>query len=200
MSLVCGHYRQVKLRSARRVAFARGVYSESRAQTRRRPPRPFSIAPTGDIAMNMKMIKPLLFTTMTALSLGSPLVQAQAAAPTDGKAAAADKEAPPYGGWGPGYGMDSGITCMGPGMMGGGWGAGPGMMGGGWGWGKDLSDLSADQRTRIAKIRDETRRKNWELMGQLMDEQARLRDMYDAPKRDADAMSNAYKKINDLQR
>jgi Spy/CpxP family protein refolding chaperone len=177
--------------------------------------------------MNMKMIKPLLFTTVTALSLGAPLVHAQTAAPADSKAAAADKEkAPPYGGWGPGYGMGPGMMGgygmgpgwggygmgpgwggygMGPGMMGGGWGPGygmgPGMMGGGWGgYGpQGTPDLSADQRAKIGKIQDETRRKNWALMGQMMDEQAKLRDLYDAPKRDSDAINKAYKNINELQ-
>src|SRR5512139_1020580 len=160
--------------------------------------------------MNMKMIKPLLFATVTGLSLGAPLVHAQTAAPADSKAAAADKEkAPPSGGWGPGYGMGPGMmggygmgpgwggNGMGPGMMGGGWGPGygmgPGMMGGygmGPGWGgygpQGMPDLSADQRAKIGKIQDETRRKNWALMGQMMDEQAKLRDLYDAPKRESD--------------
>jgi Spy/CpxP family protein refolding chaperone len=63
-----------------------------------------------------------------------------------------------------------------------------------------LSDLSAEQRTKITKIQDETRKKHWDLMGQAMDEQARLRDMYDAPKRDTAAISNAHKKISELQR
>jgi Spy/CpxP family protein refolding chaperone len=88
---------------------------------------------------------------------------------------------------------------MGPGMMGG-YGMGPGMMGGyGMGpWG--LSDLSAGQRTQITKIRDETRKKNWELMGQMIEEQNRLSEFYDAPKRDSAAISNAHKKITELQR
>lgn len=82
------------------------------------------------------------------------------------------------GGYGPGYGM------------------GPGMMGG---YGR-LPDLTAEQRTKIGKIRDETRRRNWALMGQLMDEQARLGDLYDAPKQDSDTISASYKKISELQR
>lgn len=74
------------------------------------------------------------------------------------------------------------------------------MMGGRWGtapWSR--SDLSADQRTKINPIRDGTRRKNWELMGRLMDEQARLRDLSDAPKQDADALDKGYKRVNQLQ-
>jgi Spy/CpxP family protein refolding chaperone len=159
--------------------------------------------------MNMKMIKPLLFTTMTALSLGAPSIHAQTATPADSKAAAADKEkAPPYGGWGPGYGMGPGMMGgygmgmmggygMGPGMMGG-YGMGPGMMGGCGPQG--IPDLTAEQRSKINKIQDDTRKKHWELMGQMMDEQARLRDLYDAPKQDSAAISNSQKKINELQR
>jgi Spy/CpxP family protein refolding chaperone len=116
-------------------------------------------------------------------------------------------------GMGPGYGMGHGMMGgygMGPGMMNGygmgpsmmgGCGMGPGMMGEGWGMGpQELPDLSADQRTKIGKIQDETRRKHWELMGQVMEEQARLRDLYDASKRDSGAIADTYKKISELQR
>jgi len=102
------------------------------------------------------------------------------------------------GGYGMGPGMLGGYG-MGPGMMGG-YGMGPGMMGG-YGMGRwGLSDLSAEQRTQLAKIRDETRKKNWEVMGRMMDEQNKLSDLYDAPKRDSTAISNAHKKISELQR
>jgi Spy/CpxP family protein refolding chaperone len=208
--------------------------------------------------MNLKMIKPLLFTTLTGLSVGAPLVSAQTAAPAESKPAAADVETDQCygamqeryrlmqeqmqkirqtrdpgerqrlmqehwqtvhegvgmmgGGWGMGPGMMGGDCGMGPGMMGGGYGMGSGMMGGGYGMGpgmmgggygmgpQGLSGLSADQRTQIAKIQDETRKKNWELMGQVMDEQARLRDLYNAPKQDSAAITNANKKISELQR
>jgi Spy/CpxP family protein refolding chaperone len=198
----------------------------------------------------MKMINPLLFATIAALSLGAPPVHSQNAA--ESKPAATDAEADRFygamqeryrlmqeqmnkirqikdpkerqrlwnehwqtfhegvgmmGGYGMGPGMMGGYG-MGPGMMGGygmgmgmgGYGMGPGMMGG-YGMGPHgLSDLSAEQRTKITKIQDETRKKHWDLMGQAMDEQARLRDMYDAPKRDTAAISNAHKKISELQR
>lgn len=162
--------------------------------------------------MQIKMILPLLLGT---LALVAPPAHAQAAAPADGKAAAESKQVPGCpGGWGPGYGMGPGM--MGPGMMGGGmmgdgygmgpgmmggYGMGPGMMGGGMmGGPRGLPDLTADQRAKIATIRDETRRRNWAVMGQLMDEQARLGDLYDAPKQDSDAISASYKKISELQR
>ncbi|MHB1186115.1 Spy/CpxP family protein refolding chaperone [Thiobacillus sp.] len=99
-----------------------------------------------------------------------------------------------------GYGMGPGGGYgMGPGMMEG-YGMGPGMMGG-YGMGpQGLSDLSVEQRTKITKIQDETRKKHWELTGQIMEEQARLRDLYEAPKRDSAAVNNAHKKISELQR
>jgi len=198
----------------------------------------------------MKMVNPLLFATLAALSLGAPLGHAQNAAPAESKPAATDAEADRFygamqeryrlmqeqmqkirqtkdpkerqrllqehwqtqhegmGGYGMGPGMMGGYG-MGPGMMGGygmgpgmmGYGMGPGMMGGGYGMGPHgLSDLSAEQRTKITEIQSETRKKHWDLMGQAMEEQAKLRDLYDAPKRDAAAISNAHKKISELQR
>jgi Spy/CpxP family protein refolding chaperone len=204
--------------------------------------------------MSMKTIKPLLFTTLAALTLGAPAVYAQTAAPAQSKAAATDQEADQYYGamqeryrlmqeqmakirqtkdpaerrrllqehWqtvhegggmmGGGYGMGPGMMGgygMGPGMMGG-YGMGPGMMGGdgmgpgmmgGHGMGLNrIPDLTPDQRGKINKIQDDTRKKHWELMGQMMDEQARLRDLYEAPKQDSAAISNSHKKISELQR
>jgi len=107
------------------------------------------------------------------------------------------------GGYGPGYGPGYGY---GPGMMRGygpgygyGYGMGPGMMGG-YGmrglWALDLKDA---QRTQIAKIQDELRRKNWELAGKSQDELAKLRDAYAAPKRDRNAIIAAYKRIDELR-
>ncbi len=109
--------------------------------------------------------------------------------------AAQPKNPPPsdgYGGWGPG---------MGPGMMGGygmGMGMGPGMMGGHrWRWGRGL-DLTDEQRTSINKIQDETRKSHWALMGEMMDQQAKLRDLHEAPKRDQEAIDETYKAIGNL--
>jgi Spy/CpxP family protein refolding chaperone len=145
--------------------------------------------------MQTRIAFPLLLGALV-LSAGAPPLAA------DDKAAAGGEDvtthAPP-GGWGPDYGMTPGmmeamalgpgIACRGPGMMGGVWGMGP--------WNR--AGLSADQRAQINKIRDETRRKNWEWTGRLLDEQARLRDLYDAPKQDAAALSEAYRKIGELQ-
>ena len=103
------------------------------------------------------------------------------------------------GGYGMGPGMMGGYG-MGPGMMGG-YGMGPGMMGGammGSCWGGGL-DLTPEQQTRINKIQDETRKSHWALMGEMMNQQARLRDLNLAPKRDEAAIDRAYKEFGKLQ-
>ena len=46
---------------------------------------------------------------------------------------------------------------------------------------------------------DETRKANWGIMGAMMDQQAKLRDLYMAPKRDDAAISEAYKHIGQLR-
>lgn len=79
-----------------------------------------------------------------------------------------------YGG-GPGYGMGFGGGPgygMGPGRMGGygpGYGMGPGHMGGygpgGYGYGYGgISDLTSEQREKLAAIQEEFRGKQWKLM------------------------------------
>ncbi|HUW50607.1 MAG TPA: periplasmic heavy metal sensor [Sulfuricella sp.] len=100
---------------------------------------------------------------------------------------------------------------MGPGMMGGGggYGMGPGMMGGygmgygmmgDWGGGQlGALDLTKAQQEKINKIQDETRRAHWSLMGAMMDQQAKLRDLYAAPKRDTAAIDSTYKAIGQMQ-
>jgi len=105
-----------------------------------------------------------------------------------------------YGGYGMGPGMMGGYGGygMGPGMMGGygGYGMGPGMMGPYWGSGLDLS---VEQQAKVNKIQDETRKAHWALMGEMMNQQARLRDLYQAPKRDDAAIDRANKEIGKLQ-
>jgi len=102
-----------------------------------------------------------------------------------------------YGGYGMGPGMMGGYGGygMGPGMMGG-YGMGPGMMGPYWGSGLDLS---AEQQAKVNKIQDETRKAHWALMGEMMNQQARLRDLNQAPKRDDAAIDAAYKEFGKLQ-
>ncbi len=122
-----------------------------------------------------------------------------------------------YGqGYGPGHGpghwrdpRDDDLRCghggwgMGPGMMGG-FGPGAGLMGGaGWmGFGLgpiDRLDLSESQRKQVLKLQDDLRRKNWDTMGKMQDEMARLRDLMWADKRDRAAILAAYKRISDLR-
>lgn len=103
-------------------------------------------------------------------------------------------------GGGYGYGMGMGMMGGGPGrgMMGGEFGGGPGMMGYGGGW-LDALGLSDEQRTKINRIQDDTRHAHWALMNSMMDQQAKLRDLYEAPKRDSAAIDDTYKTIGDLR-
>lgn len=101
-------------------------------------------------------------------------------------------------GYGPGamYGYGG----MGPGMMGGYGGMGPGMMSG-WGYGGLAGlDLTDQQRSKIDQIQDDTRKKNWAVMGRLLDEQSRMRDLTYAEKPDPEAIGKQSMKIADLQR
>ena len=130
------------------------------------------------------------------------------------------------GGYGPGmmggYGTGQGMMGQGygSGMMGQGYGSGmmgQGMMGGGYGSGmmgghgmgpgmmgmhEGLPGIALDdkQRKQFNAIQDELRRKRWELMGRTMDEQAKLRDLYEADKRDPAAIGAAYQRVFDLRR
>ena len=124
-----------------------------------------------------------------------------------------------------GHGMMGGGYGYGPGMMGEGYGYGPGMMGGygmgpgtmggyghgGWmGHGMMMGEygmgplsqlnLSKEQQEKIGKIQNDARKKNWDTMGKMMDEQYKLRELYYADKRDSKAITNQYNKISDLQR
>lgn len=111
------------------------------------------------------------------------------------------------GGYGPGYGDGQGYgPGYGPGMMGG-YGRGNGMMGG-FGYGSMMGlggplyqlDLNEQQLAKINQIQDETRRKNWSVMGKLLDENAHMRDLFLAEKRDPAAIGKQAMKIADLRR
>ncbi|MCG6876717.1 MAG: Spy/CpxP family protein refolding chaperone [Betaproteobacteria bacterium] len=116
-------------------------------------------------------------------------------------------------GYGPGYGMGPGMMGgygpgygMGPGMMGGygpGYGMGPGMMGGyvpRYGMGPlQMLDLDDAQRGKVNHIGDALRKKNWQILGQMQDEQAKLRDLYLTEKTDRSAIVAAYKQLFDLR-
>lgn len=103
-----------------------------------------------------------------------------------------------------GYGMGPGMMrggAMGPAAGGGygmrGYGMAPGMR---MGPQMQMPSLSAEQQARIASIRDETRKKNWQLMGSIMDEQSRLRELSETPQPDSAAISEVHAKISSLQR
>ncbi len=61
-------------------------------------------------------------------------------------------------------------------------------------------DLSDEQRSKINKLSDQLRHNNWVAQGSIMDESAKLRDLYEADKRDPATIGNVYQKIFDLKR
>lgn len=103
------------------------------------------------------------------------------------------------GGYGMGHGMMGGYG-MGPGMMGGygmGHGMGHGMMGG-FGSGVDLN-LSAEQRSKIARIQEDVRRKHWDMMGKMQEEQLQMNEQYSSDTRDDAMLSKNHRKMLDLR-
>lgn len=97
----------------------------------------------------------------------------------------------------------------GHGMMGGhGMAGGHGMMGGFGGMMMESPSmhlvrslkLSDEQRSKINKLSDQLRHDNWATMGSMMDETDKLRDLYEADRRDPDAIGKEYQKIFDLKR
>jgi len=105
----------------------------------------------------------------------------------------------PQGAYGHGPGMMGGYG-IGSDMMGGhglGYGMGSGMMGA-YGPGSDLN-LTGEQRSKISRIQDEVRRKHWELMGKMQDEQSRMNEQYNSERRDDAELSKSYRKMSDLR-
>jgi Spy/CpxP family protein refolding chaperone len=108
------------------------------------------------------------------------------------------------GGYGPGYGMGPGMMggLMGQGMMGS-YGPGYGMEGGmmsGLGMGPlQMLDLDATQRGKVNQVSDALWKKEWQILGQMQDEQAKLRDLYLAEKSERSAIVAAYKRLFDLR-
>lgn len=103
----------------------------------------------------------------------------------------------------PGMGRGMGPGMMGHGMMGHGMMGpdmtGPGMMGGGVGRALSLRDLDEAQRKQILQAGDELRRKHWELVGQMHEEMAKLRDASWPGKRDRAAIFAAHKRLSELR-
>ncbi len=103
-------------------------------------------------------------------------------------------------GHGPGPGM------MGPGMMGGqggGPGDGSGRSLGRMGQGERMAHalgLSEDQRAKVRQIMEDTRRKNWDAMGQIQSERFKLREMLRGDPVDPTAAVEQKRKVDDLKR
>jgi Spy/CpxP family protein refolding chaperone len=98
------------------------------------------------------------------------------------------------GGYGMGYGMGADDMMHGQGR---GYGMGSGTFGG-YGSRADLH-LTSEQRSKIAKIQDDVRRKHWDLMGKMQDERSQMNEQYDADTRDDAALSKSYRKMSELR-
>jgi len=61
-------------------------------------------------------------------------------------------------------------------------------------------DLNDEQRSKAYKLSDELKHNNWATMGLIMDESAKLRELYAADKPDPSAIGKVYQKMFDLQR
>lgn len=144
-------------------------------------------------------------TVVAAVAIGGAIAAGSALADSQGV------NGPGYGmghgmmGYGSGYGMGSGMMGygsghnMGPGMMGSGsgYGMGPGMM---YGYGSQAGlNLTSEQRGKIARIQEGVRRKHWDLMGKMQDEQSQMNEQFSSDKRDNAALSKSYRKMADMR-
>jgi Spy/CpxP family protein refolding chaperone len=153
------------------------------------------------VSKSVKTIREILIAAASLVVLGTA-------------ACAVTAKADSNSGFGPGYGMMGGMGYgMGPGMMGGmgygmgrgmgygmmgGYGTGSGMMMGGMGYW--MLELSKAQRNKMEKIAEATRKANWALMGKMMDDMVKLRDLYAAEKLDAKKIGAVYGKMFDIRR
>jgi Spy/CpxP family protein refolding chaperone len=145
-------------------------------QAKRKVNRKASILPYREWSLAMKRMN-LRKTLGAALLIGGTMV---------GASALAD---PPQDAYGHDYGMG--------GMMGGYGMGGDGMMGG-YGSRADLH-LTSEQRSKIAKIQDDVRRKHWDLMGKMQDERSQMNEQYNADPRDDAALSKSYRTMSELR-
>ena len=60
--------------------------------------------------------------------------------------------------------------------------------------------LNKEQQSKINKLSDELKHNNWATHGLINDETAKLRDLYEADKRDPVAIGKEYQKVFDLKR
>jgi Spy/CpxP family protein refolding chaperone len=68
-----------------------------------------------------------------------------------------------------------------------------------FGWNVRGLGLTPPQEAQANKISDELRKKNWEVMGKMQDEAAKLRDLYASDKLDRGAISSTYKRLGELR-
>ncbi|MEE9286864.1 MAG: Spy/CpxP family protein refolding chaperone [Gammaproteobacteria bacterium] len=151
--------------------------------------------------MNRKTVTGLMLGVLiTFLGAGSSVVLAHGGGQTMGSG---------HGAYGMGHmgmmGMMAGSEMMGsPRMMGGMGHRGmmhmmhrrSGMMGMGP---LGMLDLSDEQRAKVRKIQDDLRKRHWNTMGKIMDEQSELRELFVSEKRDPKAIGAVYGKIFDYK-
>ncbi|MFH1604864.1 MAG: Spy/CpxP family protein refolding chaperone [Pseudomonadota bacterium] len=97
-------------------------------------------------------------------------------------------------GYGPGYATGYGM------MAGAGHRPGPGMMQSYREARLRALGLKDEQRAKIDRIREETRQKNWNVIGQIRTERFKLREMYRADKINAAGIVDQQRKVDDLRR
>lgn len=61
-------------------------------------------------------------------------------------------------------------------------------------------DLSDEQRSKITKLTDEFSHDNWAKQGKMNDESAKLRDLYEADRRDPAAIGREYQQVFEIKR
>jgi Spy/CpxP family protein refolding chaperone len=60
-------------------------------------------------------------------------------------------------------------------------------------------NLTTEQRSKIGKIQESVRRKHWDLMGKMQDEQAQMNEQYNSDNRDDAAISKSFRKISEFR-
>lgn len=96
---------------------------------------------------------------------------------------------------GPGIGFGMGFGMMGMSQMMGGMGI-PGMMMGGYG----MLDLSDKQIAQFNDIQTKLQKEHWQLMGKMLDGQAKVREAWSVDRPDPKIVGAAYAELSQLQR